>query len=328
MGLGIGAATLAAAGIGAVSGIGSSIASNVMNKMSVIDTNRTNMNIAQMNNEFNERMLEKQMAYNSPANQKRLKQEAGINPYIDQSTLGSITTPTATPVTAQPAQYDFSGISQSIMSGLSLYSQLKQNNVQTDLLKQEVLGKQQENYFKSRKLMAELANTIAETKNKEAQTKSLDTFRDIERQQRIASVDNTLQQTANLKETIKGIVIQNSMDALTLKNMPQQIKLQMANVAASTAFMVAQKAMSEKQAIHEIAKTYLTQQQGKSAAANNKYAYEMAQNLYEQAKLTLEQLENNTGSSNIWQILQNPKGGRKPIIGSGKNGVYYPGHLF
>lgn len=328
MGIGIGAATLAAAGIGAASGIGSSVAGNIANKNAVDATNKTNLQIAQMNNEFNEKMLEKQMQWNSPANQIKLKKEAGINPYIDQSNLGSIQTPTATPVTAQAPQYDFSGIGESIMSGLNMYMQMKQGQAQTDLLKQEVVGKQQENYFKSRQLMAELANKIADTKNKNAVTKNLETFRDLERQQRIASIDNTIQQTANLKETMKGVVIQNAMDALTLKNMPQQIKLQMANVSASTAFMVAQKAMSEKQAIHEIAKTYLTQQQGKAAEADNKYAYEMAETLYNQAKATLEQLENNTGSSNIWQILQNPKGGRRPVIGSGKNGVYYPGYLF
>lgn len=322
MGIGIGAASLAAAGIGAASGIGSSVAGNIANKNAVDATNKTNLQIAQMNNEFNEKMLEKQMQWNSPANQIKLKKEAGINPYIDQSNLGSIQTPTATPVTAQAPQYDFSGIGESIMSGLNMYMQMKQGQAQTDLLKQEVVGKQQENYFKSRQLMAELANKIADTKNKNAVTKNLETFRDLERQQRIASIDNTIQQTANLKETMKGVVIQNAMDALTLKNMPQQIKLQMANVAASTAFMVAQKAMSEKQAIHEIAKTYLTQQQGKAAEAGNKYAYEMAETLYKQAKQTLIQLENNSGTKDIWQELQGISG----FKGSLARGIYVAGH--
>lgn len=314
MGIGIGAASLAAAGIGAASGIGSSVAGNIANKNAVDATNKTNLQIAQMNNEFNEKMLEKQMQWNSPANQVKLKKEAGINPYIDQSNLGSIQTPTATPVTAQAPQYDFSGIGESIISGLNMYMQMKQGQAQTDLLKQEVVGKQQENYFKSRQLMAELANKIADTKNKEAITKNLETFRDLERQQRIASIDNTIQQTANLKETLKGIVIQNAMDALTLKNMPQQIKLQMANTAASTAFMVAQKAMSEKQAIHEIAKTYLTLQQGKAAEASNKYAYEMAEITYKQAKQTLVQLENNSGTKDIWQELQGIQGFKGKLL--------------
>ena len=54
MAIGATAASLAAAGIGAAGAIGSSIASN-----------KGNSNIAQQNNAFNEKMLQKQMDYNT-----------------------------------------------------------------------------------------------------------------------------------------------------------------------------------------------------------------------------------------------------------------------
>ena len=52
---------------GALAGAGSligGIAGGLFGKSAQSDANATNLKIAQMNNEFNERMLEKQIAYN------------------------------------------------------------------------------------------------------------------------------------------------------------------------------------------------------------------------------------------------------------------------
>ena len=50
--------------VDAVTGIGSSIAANKANKYAVDQTNKTNLQIAQMNNEWSEKMLDKQQTYN------------------------------------------------------------------------------------------------------------------------------------------------------------------------------------------------------------------------------------------------------------------------
>lgn len=50
--------------LGGLLGVGTSILSNVLGNKSQSDTNKTNLQIAQMNNEYNERMFNKQLEYN------------------------------------------------------------------------------------------------------------------------------------------------------------------------------------------------------------------------------------------------------------------------
>ena len=48
----------------------------------VRETNQTNMQIAQQNNAFNERMWNMQNEYNTPQMQRARLEAAGINPYL------------------------------------------------------------------------------------------------------------------------------------------------------------------------------------------------------------------------------------------------------
>lgn len=71
--MGLGALIGVSAG-SALLGAGTSIASNRKNAQSVSDTNATNMAIAQMNNEWSEKMAQKQMNYNTMMNEKQFGQ--------------------------------------------------------------------------------------------------------------------------------------------------------------------------------------------------------------------------------------------------------------
>lgn len=349
--MGLGALIGISAGSAALSA-GSSIAGNAMNKHSVDRTNETNMQIAQMNNEWSEKMMEKQMAYNtemnqtqfnqakelqdiqndfqsemwnktneynSPENQRKRLEQAGLNPYIMMSggSAGTATAmngssasaggssgvglPSPSQVSTQAPRFDFSGIASSIMAGLKMFNDLKLGKEQADNLSIDKSIKTIEMQYKSRQIMQDLANRIAEQKNTEAKTKSLDALRELEKGQMVATIDNTVQQTMNLKETLKGVVLQNCMDYLQLKNMPTELALRNANIAASTAFMVAQKAMTEKQAINEIKKGLIMDYQGQKEKVSASYAEKMAKNLYLQAQSTLRRLLNNEGPESSWQ---------------------------
>lgn len=350
---------LGAIGIGSIAaGAGSSIAGNVMNKKAVDRTNETNMQIAQMNNEWSEKMMEKQMDYNTAMNEKQFGQtkelqsiqnqfqtdmwnktneynsptaqrerleQAGLNPYLMMSggsagsatamngssasapSAGPVGLPSPSQVSVQTPQYDFSGIGSSIMAGLDMYNKLKIGSEQADNLAVDKSIKNIEMQYKSRQIMQELAERFANTKNIEAKTKSLDTMRELEKAQMVATTNNTIQQTQNLKETLKGVVLQNCMEYLQLKNMPTELALRNANTAASTAFMVAQKAMTEKQAINEIKKGILLDYQGQKEKISASYAERMAKNLYFQAQSTLRRMMNNEGSDNLDQWLQTNK---------------------
>ena len=71
--MGLGALIGVSAG-SALLGAGTSIAANRKNAHSVSDTNATNMAIAQMNNEWSEKMAQKQMDYNTMMNEKQFGQ--------------------------------------------------------------------------------------------------------------------------------------------------------------------------------------------------------------------------------------------------------------
>lgn len=350
----------------ALLGAGSSIAGNAMNRKSVADTNRTNMQIAQMNNAWSEKMMEKQMdyntqmnskqfgqakelqsiqnnyqtemwnktnEYNSAENQRKRLEQAGLNPYLMMSggsagtssamngssasapSAGGVGLPSPSQIAAQAPSYDFSGIGSSIMAGLDMYNKLKIGREQADNLSVDKSIKNIELQYRSRQIMQDLANRIAEQKNTEARTKSLDTLRELEKANLVANTNNTIQQTQNLKETMKSVVLQNAMDYLTLQNMPKDIALRQANTAASTAFMVSQRALTEKQAINEIKKGFLMDKQavimdaqGKQQKVTADYAERMAENLYHQAESTLRRLTNNEAPADAWQ--QSYKDGR------------------
>lgn len=362
MGLG---ALVGVSAAGAVLGAGSAVAGNVMNKKSVDRTNETNMQIAQMNNEWSEKMAEKQMKYNtemyedqkaftekmwqktadynSLENRMQQARDAGVNPYqaLGSGAFGSVSAssapaagspglPSPSQVSAQAPQYDFSNVGSSLLAGLDMYNKLKLGSQQADNLGMDKALKQVELQYKSKQIMQDLANKYSEQKNTEARTKTLNQLRELEKGQMVASTNYTIQQTENLKETMKGVVIQNCMDYLTLKNMPTEIALKNANLAASTAFMVSQRAMSEKQAINEIKKGLILDSQATKEKISADYAELMAKNLYLQAQSTLRRMTNNEGPDNAWKWYDTRirPWAERPITGSGNGSVYTPGILW
>nr|QJB21446.1 MAG: DNA pilot protein [Microvirus sp.] len=261
-------------------------------------------------NQFQTDMWNKTNEYNSASAQRERLEQAGLNPYLMMSggsagsatamngssasapSVGSAGLPSPSQVSAQAPQYDFSGVGSSLLAGLDMYNKLKLGSEQADNLGMDKSLKQVELQYKSRQIMQDLANKYAEEKNTQARTKTLNQLRELEKGQMVASTNYTIQQTENLKETMKGVVIQNCMDYLTLKNMPTEIALKNANLAASTAFMVSQRALSEKQAINEIKKGLILDSQASKEKISADYAERMANNLYLQAQSTLRKMLN------------------------------------
>ena len=119
---------------GGLLGFGSSVAQNSQNRQSVMETNRMNYKINQMNNQFNERMAmqqrdfqenmwNKENAYNTASAQRQRLEEAGLNPYlmmnggsagVAQSAGTGATASSSGAAVMQPFQADYSGIGSSI----------------------------------------------------------------------------------------------------------------------------------------------------------------------------------------------------------------------
>lgn len=131
------------------------IASSIGNVVSTNKTNKANMAINQMNNEFNAAEAEKARQfqldmwnrtneYNSASAQRSRLEDAGLNPYLMMNggsagtaqSAGSSSPASAAPPLSMQRQ-DFSGISNSLSSALQIANQTKETNANVQALQSQ-----------------------------------------------------------------------------------------------------------------------------------------------------------------------------------------------
>lgn len=128
------------------------VASSIGNAVSTNKTNKTNMAINQMNNEFNAAeaekvrqfqldMWNKTNEYNTASSQRQRLEEAGLNPYLmmNGGSAGTAqSSGSAAPASAAPPlsmqRQDFSGISNTLSSALQIANQSKVADAQVQNL--------------------------------------------------------------------------------------------------------------------------------------------------------------------------------------------------
>lgn len=132
-----------------------SVASAIGNAVSTNKTNKTNMAINQMNNDFNAAEAEKARQfqldmwnrtneYNSASAQRSRLEEAGLNPYLMMNggsagtaqSSGSTSPASASPPLAMQRQ-DFSGLSNTLSSALQIANQTKETNANVQTLQSQ-----------------------------------------------------------------------------------------------------------------------------------------------------------------------------------------------
>lgn len=128
------------------------IASTIGGVMSTNKTNKNNMSINQMNNEFNAAeaqkardfqldMWNRENEYNTASAQRQRLEEAGLNPYLmmsggnagTASSVGSTSPATAAPPLSMQRQ-DFSGLTNSLSTALQIANQTKEANARVQNL--------------------------------------------------------------------------------------------------------------------------------------------------------------------------------------------------
>lgn len=144
---------------GLLGGIGS-VVSGAIGAKTTSDTNKTNLKINQMNNEFNAReaqkardfqldMWNRENEYNSAISQRKRREEAGYNPYMSDADAGTATgmsgTSAATAAGASPqVPYtpDFQSVGVNLASALKMMSEKKQTDIEnlnmSDLLRSQI----------------------------------------------------------------------------------------------------------------------------------------------------------------------------------------------
>lgn len=144
---------------GLFGGVGSVI-SGAIGAKSTADTNKTNLKINQMNNDFNAReaqkardfqldMWNRENEYNKASSQRKRLEDAGYNPYMSDAQAGTATgmsgTSAATAAGAAPQipyTPDFQSVGVNLASALKMMSEKKQTDIEnlnmSDLLRSQI----------------------------------------------------------------------------------------------------------------------------------------------------------------------------------------------
>ena len=144
---------------GLFGGIGS-VVSGAIGAKTVSDTNKTNLKINQMNNDFNAReaqkardfqldMWNRENEYNKASSQRKRLEEAGYNPYMSDAQAGTAagmsgTTSASAAGAAPQVPYtpDFQSVGVNLASALKMMSEKKQTDIEnlnmSDLLRSQI----------------------------------------------------------------------------------------------------------------------------------------------------------------------------------------------
>lgn len=144
---------------GLFGGVGTVI-SGAIGAKSTADTNKTNLKINQMNNDFNAReaqkardfqldMWNRENEYNSASSQRKRLEEAGYNPYMSDAQAGSAAGMSGTSAASAagaspqlPYTPDFQSVGVNLASALKMMSEKKQTDIEnlnmSDLLRSQI----------------------------------------------------------------------------------------------------------------------------------------------------------------------------------------------
>lgn len=239
--------------IGGAFGIGSSL----LNNKAQSDANKTNMQIAQMNNQWSEKMMEKQHAYdvemwnknneyNSASAQRKRYEEAGLNPALmmqggDAGVAqggSSVGMPSPTTPNIQPLRYD--GFANAISNTIQQSMMIAKNNAEID-----AIGQTQDR--ETALARARITEMMEETRSKKFKNELNDITKDLQIQNMNEDFLKKVQERTNMEEQQKLIQQQIVAQQLINQNLPEKL-------AMEVAVMASQRDLNKFNADHELGK--------------------------------------------------------------------------
>lgn len=233
------------------------IGSALLNNKAQSDANKTNMQIAQMNNQWSEKMMEKQHAYdvemwnknneyNSAVAQRKRYEEAGLNPALMMQSGdagvaqggSSVGTPSPTTPNIQPLRYD--GFANAISNTIQQSMMIAKNNAEIDAIGQT---QDRENAL----LRAKIAEMYEDTRSKKFKNELNDITKDLQIQNMNEDYLKKVQERTNMEEQQKLIQQQTVAQQLINQNLPEKL-------AMEVAVMVSQRDLNKFNADHELGK--------------------------------------------------------------------------
>lgn len=307
-------------GIGsALVGAGASLIGNILGSESTSDTNDTNLQIAQMNNEFNEEQMQKVLDYNTEMWNKENEyntysairermEDAGLNPALmftggagsvsNASSAQSTSPAKASEVGRQmPYDWDLSGVAES-------YASVSNANSQKEL------AEANSNYADAQARLSSLNADAREIMNKYAEKSLVQDIVGKMNENEYSTYRNMLMQDSytmqlnryNLEnEKLKSDVGRNIAETVNLGLMASlsqkelswfdaKSRAQVSQMAADTYLKYAQGSLSYKQCAEAVANTILITAKANGQKLDNWKANMMADDVINQAKLTTQSM--------------------------------------
>ena len=263
-------------------GAASQSSANSANLKSVVRTNSANYQIAQMNNEFNEKQTDKMLAwqrkqwedtntYNSASSQVDRLRGAGLNPYLmaNGGSAGSATAQSGTTPTRADSVQMQAGHVEPITSGqfladattnaLNGYLNYKEKTAQIKQIEIDNKTRLAENINK-------IYNTMADTMSK----KTANAYQKIQNEIALATkedvkdmvrnqADQSMYETQFKAQQLTTQYLQNEMMRVSLAYLPQEKRAQLSYLMADTALKAAQEGKTKEEMNYIIKDTFSKQ---------------------------------------------------------------------
>lgn len=322
-----------------ISGV-SSIIGGLFNRGSQSSANRTNLRINRENQKWNEKMMDKQNAwnlsqwnreneYNNASSQVARLRAAGLNPYLmmnggNSGSAQSITS--AAPANAGMSNtvnpVDYSAVAAGVGNAVNQYfnSQLAEANVRKVIA--EAAGQEKQNQWLDTKLQAEIEYLKQNTKSGKAR-EDLDKFDLIHRRsmwsgelayqslQNSALAENIINQRANTYLT----QMQSTLAEMNIRWLPKMKQAEMAQLSAQTFAAVEAGKLSQKQGVAAIQSALESEARTQGIKINNKTLNAQAKYIVAKAswdanksKWDAKHSKANSGPDSPWQLVYGANG--------------------
>lgn len=322
-----------------ISGV-SSIFGGFLNRSSQSSANRTNLQINRENQKWNEKMMDKQNAwnlaqwnreneYNNASSQVARLRAAGLNPYLmmNGGNAGSAQSVTsAAPANAGMSNtvnpVDYSAAAAGVGNAVNQYfnSQIAQANVRKVIA--EAAGQEKQNQWLDTKLQAEIENLKQNTKSGKAR-EELDKFglthaRSMwsgelayQSLQNSALAENIVNQRANTYLT----QMQSTLAEMNIRWLPKMKQAELAQLSAQTFAAIEAGKLSQKQGVAAIqgaleseARTQGIKINNKTLNAQAKYIVAKASWDANKSKWDAKHSKHNSGPDSYFQMMNGENG--------------------
>lgn len=262
--------------------------------------------------DFQREMFDKQNEYMTPSAQRQRIEEAGYNPNLmlpDAGVSASVGSVSGSTPSSQGAglasssgqavmhSYQPPNLGQAVMDGIQAYSSYKTSAAAADRDTAEAKQINTETQYIGQKVMAEIYKDYAESDNAKQKARYQEILNQYQDEISRNQASQSAQDLLNSREVFKTLQIQVASDTLKFSFLPEQLRLGIADTAASVALKIAQGEMTRYQGRYYLAQSILSKAQAVGQKVSNEVAFQTAGDVIES---TWNQTEILRKENNYW----------------------------